>query len=295
MRNATLLFTAALVASEFLTGCKIPGGNSSDKKSIAAVESGDEARRSNLACGPATMANGNVSEAVLRANTALPPFLQMQFNDLSASFRISEKPAEDCLKSMKAMPSAAMSPSDQALLQSNRLESLKACWIAPAPVAGEAQLPQIIMGKAPQDVHNTLIVTTFYAFAEWYMDRIAGPAIDGIGSTTGKDLGSKGQNLIDFVARFREARQALAGAVLADLTAANKKDVIAKYEQDFAAPAASLAANVAFQNFVSAEFTDTWYCNVETHQSLVNSPAFPKAREAYAGMAAILGKAWFEE
>jgi len=52
---------------------------------------------------------------------------------------------------------------------------------------------------------------------------------------------------------------------------------------------------VAFQNFVAAEFTDTWYCNVETHESLANSPVFPKAREAYADMAKVLGKAWFEE
>lgn len=299
MRNKTKILsvglTAAITVGGGLSACKLVGSKASKEKSIDAVETGNQVLRSNLACGPGTLANASVSDAVIRSYAALPPFLQMQFSDLSASFRISENPAQDCMKFFKAMPSASMSPSDQALQQDSRLQALKACWVAPAVAAGVVQSPQVIMGNVVQDVHNTMQVTSFYAFAEWYIDRIAGTAIDGFGATEGKDLGAKGHDLIDFVSKFRDARKAIAGAVLADLTAADKKDVIAKYEQDFAAPGASLSANVAFQNFVSAEFTDTWYCNVETHQSLVNSQVFPKAREAYTGMAKILGKAWFEE
>lgn len=294
MKHTSVILVASLLGAASLVGCKMTSTDQSNKKSIDAVATGDQSLRSNVACGPGSMANSNVSEAVVRSYVALPPFLQMQYPDLNQSFRISEQPAKDCLISFKGMPAAGMSTAEQGFMKGDRLDALKACWVAPVPAPGETQEPRILMGATLQDVHNSMIVTSFYAFAEWYMDRVFGPAIAAAGSTQGKDLGTKGEDLIAFVAEFSSARKAIAAAVIADLEKAGKADVIAKYEQDFSAPAASLSANVGFQNFVSAEFTDTWYCSVETHESLVNSTVFPKTREAYAGTAKLLGKAWFE-
>ena len=290
-----IFVTFVIVASGIASGCKLSGSQHSTRKSIDAVETGDQNRRTSMTCGPGSMPNNNPSEAVLRAYSALPAFLQAQFSNLENSFRVSENTGDDCLKSFKGMSTSAMSSAEQAMVQDNRLKALKACWIAPVPAQGEVQAPRIVLSQNPQEIHNSMIATTFYAFAEWYIDLVIGPAFDAIGPTDGKDLGPKGPELVALLKKFRDARKSLAEAVVADLTTASRKEVIAKYEQDFGAPAASLASNVAFQNFVAAEFTDTWYCNVETHESLANSPVFPKAREAYAEMAKVLGKAWFEE
>ncbi len=284
-----------VVAAAIASGCKFTGTQRSSKKSIDAVETGDQSRRTSMMCGPGSMPNTSASEAVLRSYAALPAFLQVQFSNLENSFRVSDKTGDDCLKSFKGMSTSAMSSAEQAMVQDNRLQALKACWIAPIPPQGEVQSPRVVLSQNVQEIHNSMIATTFYAFAEWYIDRVIGPALDAIGPTDGKDLGPKGPDLVNLLSKFRDARKLLAEAVVADLTTAGRKEVVAKYEQDFGAPAASLASNVAFQNFVSAEFTDTWYCNVQTRDSLLNSPVFPKAREAYAEMAKVLGKAWFEE
>lgn len=293
--KTNILLSIAIMAGGIISGCKFPGVSQSSKKSIDAVQTGDQSRRSSMVCGPGSMPTSNVSEAVQRSYAALPAFLQVQFSNLENSFRVSETVGEDCLKSLKAMPSTAMSSAEQAMIQDNRLQSLKACWVSPVVAGDESREPRIVMNSNVQDIHNSMIATTFYAFAEWYMDRVIGPALDSIGPTDGKDLGTKGPEIVNLLKKFREARKFLAEAVIADLTTAGSKEVIAKYEQDFGAPAASLASNVAFQNFVSAEFTDTWYCNLDTRQSLMSSPVFPKARDAYAAMAKVLGKAWFEE
>jgi hypothetical protein len=285
-----------LMALTSLAGCKFFGVERTSNKSIDVVVTGDLALRSNQSCGPATLADSSSADAVVRASASLPPFLRAQFPDLSVTYRLSDDPAADCARGFASMPQASMSASEQAVIKDNRIASLKACWLVPADSSSNvAPLPRIILGNDRQGIHKGLIVTTYYAFAEWYVDRVFGPAVEKLqaGGDQQKNLGTKGAELVTFVSKFREARKSLAEAVLADLAAAGKIDVISRYEQDFAASQASLPASVSFQNFIAAEFTDSWYCNVSTNESLKNSPVFMKAREVYPAMATLLGKAWF--
>ncbi|MEY4630300.1 MAG: hypothetical protein RIQ81_420 [Pseudomonadota bacterium] len=303
MRNPIFFAVSSLALSMSLVvaGCKLFTNQGAGRKSIDVVSSGDPALRSGQACGPGTLANGTPEEAVIRSAAALPPFLASQFSDLSATYRLSDDPGADCAKAMSSMPQASLSAAEQAVIKDNRVAGLRACWIVPADESSKvSQPPQVVLGKGVQDIHKGLIVTSYYAFAEWYIDRVFGPAVDKLqtdsaGKAAETELGSKGEQLISVVTKFREVRKSLAEAVLSDLAAAGKNDVIARYEQDFGAAQASLPASIAFQNFIAAEFTDTWYCNVATNESLKNSAVFVKAREVYPMMAELMGKAWFVE
>ena len=156
-----------------LSSCKFFGADRTSGKSIDVVASGDVALRSNQACGPATLADASPAEAVVRAASAVPPFLRQQFSDLSATYRLSDDPGADCARGFSTMPQASMSAAEQAVIKDNRVAGLKACWLVPADNSSSvAQQPQVVLGKDRVDIHKGLIVTTYYAFAEWYVDRI---------------------------------------------------------------------------------------------------------------------------
>lgn len=282
-----LIFSGLIIA-----GCKFPGSDSS-KKSIEAVATGDQSVRSNMTCGPGSLPNEKAGDAVIRSYYALPELLGGIFSP-EGSYKTVGDPTAECSAGLDPEKFSG-SDAEKRMIQDSRLAGLKSCWKT-AVVTDGYPAPKIILGETPQDVHNALLTASFYAFSEWYMDRVAGPALDKMradNDTTPQDSESKA--LMAMVDDFRDARKELATAVLADLSAAGKSDVIAKYEQDFGKTFVSLADEVAFQNFVSAEFTDTWYCSVDTRRAIANSDIFLKARKAYGKMASVLGKAWFEE
>lgn len=275
-----------------LLACKL-SNSGGDKKSIEAVATGDQALRGNMTCGPGSLPNETSVDALIRSYHALPELLRGVFST-EGSYEIVNDPTSVCLDGLSGEKYIG-NDVEKRLVGDSRLKGLKSCWKTSAVEEGYPT-PKIILGNDRQAVHNALLTTSFYAFAEWYLDRIAGPALDKVRADKGTlPASGDGKSLVEIVDSFRAARSSLASAVLEDLSAAGKSDVIAKYEQDFNQPVVALASDVSFQNFVSAEFTDTWYCSVGTRRSIADSELFVKSRKAYEQMAMILGKAWFEE
>jgi hypothetical protein len=228
-------------------------------------------------CGPE-----NVSDSFDRVYQSLPSRLQSEFPKDKESFFVGLQALTLCRLQSKTSHAIDFSL--------GLVDAFDACWrINPGP-NGKA-LPQVVIQQDAGVLHRNLIPMTVAAFAEFYVDDLFGPAFDQT-RIEGKKLRPDEEQLAQFIADFRRARQLLAQALVDDYRAAEAGATLSVWAERFHTSAEALGDSKAFQNFVLSGLAGAYYCNADSADQF-NSNELVRVRSAFLGMADFLGKPWY--
>ncbi len=230
-------------------------------------------------CGPES-----VSEPFDRVYQALPARLQSEFPKSKEAFFVELQALSLCRMQSHIANATDFTP--------GLSDAFDACWRLGHDSVGRS-FPQVLIQRDPAALHRNLIPMTVAAFAEFYIDDVFGPALDQ-SKIEGKKLRPEEEQLAQFVVDFRRSRQLLTQALIDDYRSAGLNLALSAWADRFQTSTDALGDSKAFQNFVLAGLTGSYYCNAESAAQF-NANEFIRIRSAFIGMADFWGKPWYAD
>lgn len=250
-------------------GCKRPGDNANQVKSVEAITSGDDSKRHLGDCGDPSVSDRTPEAAVDKVYTRLPQKYRKQFPDLKGRIKLYDetKIADECRKCAKG---------DARLEQ--RSKNLSACWCVDlGDATGTALVPDILVTRNRNLVHRDLLAMVSYSVLELYIDKV-GDALDNLDEKGRKTLveaikksapGTKIEDLKAFVSTVRADRFALASAVVDDLSSKGQDVALTNFKTMFGVSSNSeLKKSSAAGNFFFAELVESYYCSDVSREAI---------------------------